>query len=300
MRNRPLRSTFPGADYQLKVIGHRPTPLRDFYHALLRMPWAGTFAVISGLYLLANMLFALGFLLTGGVAHAAPGSFSDAFFFSVQTMGTIGYGAMYPESVPAHILVVAESIVGLSITALATGLVFAKFSLSRARVQFTRNAVITLMNGVPTLMFRLGNERGNRIVNAEIRVVLTRTERTSEGITFYRSYDLRLVRDRALSLSRSWSALHIIDRDSPLCGQTPESLRAQEVELQVMVLGIDDITLQSLHAGHRYFAAQILWGSKLVDILSEDKEGDMVLDLRRFHDTEPTPSTPDFPYPKAS
>ncbi|MGZ3460351.1 MAG: ion channel [Archangium sp.] len=300
MRNRPLKFTPPGADYQIKTIGHRPTPLRDFYHALLQMPWAGMFAIISGLYLLVNAAFALAFLLTGGIAHAAPGSFVDAFFFSVQTMGTIGYGAMYPQTQAANTLVVAESIVGLLITAVCTGLVFAKFSLSRARVQFSRNVVISPLNGVPTLMFRLGNERGNQIVNAEFRVVLVRTERTAEGSTFYRSYDLTLVRDRALSLSRSWNALHVIHGDSPLYGQTPESLEAQEVELQVMVLGIDDITMQGLHASHRYFARHILWGARLVDVLSEDEEGDMVLDLRKFHETEPTQPSPDFPYPKVT
>jgi inward rectifier potassium channel len=218
----------------------------------------------------------------------------------VQTMGTIGYGAMYPDTRVANVLVVGESLVGLLLTALATGLVFAKFSLSRARVVFTRTAVIAPMNGAPTLMFRFGNERGNQIVNAHIQVVLMRTERTAEGGTFYRSYDLKLVRDRALSLSRSWSAMHVIDRDSPLHGQTPESILAQEVELHVMVLGTDDTTMQGIHASHRYFAPHIHWGMRFVDILSETADGNMLLDLRRFHETQPVEPTSDFPYPRAS
>lgn len=298
--NRPLRIKPPGADYHMKVIGHRPTPLRDFYHALLHMPWAGTFGIISVLFLGLNALFAVGYLLTDGVAHVAHGSFTDAFFFSVQTMGTIGYGAMYPESRAANVLVVVESLVGLVFTALVTGLFFAKFSRSTARVAFSRSAVISPMFGAPALMFRLGNERGNQIVNAEFRVVLVRTEKTPEGHQYYRSYDLKLLRERALSLSRSWSVLHVIDEESPLYGSTPEQLAAREVELQIMVLGIDDVTMQNVHASHRYLASQIVWGAKLADILSEDADGDMVLDLRRFHDTEPLPPTPDFPYPKAS
>jgi inward rectifier potassium channel len=295
-----MRVSIPGADYQIKVVGHRPTPLRDFYHALVQMRWSGTFAVLSAIYLLANTAFALGYLATGGIAHAEHGSFVDAFFFSVQTMGTIGYGAMYPESRAANGLMVLESLVSLLLTALATGLVFAKFSLSRARIVFTRTAVIAPMNGVPTLMFRLGNERGNQIVNAQFQVVLMRTERLAEGNTFYRSYDLKLARDKALSLSRSWSAMHVIDRDSPLHGQTPESLWAQEVELHIMVLGTDDTTMQSIHAGHRYFAPNILWGLRFVDILSETEDGNMLLDLGRFHDMQPTEPTSEFPYPKAS
>jgi inward rectifier potassium channel len=284
----------------MKVVGHRPTPLRDFYHALLQMPWGWTFAIISAFYLTANAVFALGYLAIGGISHAEPGSFADAFFFSVQTMGTIGYGAMYPETRAANVLVVAESLVGLLLTALATGLVFAKFSLSRARIMFTRTVVISPLNGVPTLMFRFGNERGNQIVNAQIHVVLMRTERTGEGGTFYRSYDLKLVRDKALSLSRSWSALHVIDRDSPLYGQTPESVQAQEVEIQVMVLGTDDTTMQTIHASYRYFTNNIHWGMRFVDVLSETEDGNMLLDLRRFHETLPTEPTADFPYPRAS
>lgn len=284
----------------MKVLGHRPTPLRDFYHALLQMPWAGTFAIISALFLGLNALFAVGYLLTDGIAHAAHGSFVDAFFFSVQTMGTIGYGAMYPESRAANVLMVVESLVGLVFTALVTGLFFAKFSRATARVAFSRSAVISPVYGTPSLMFRLGNERGNQIVNAEFRVVLVRTELTPEGNKYYRSYDLKLLRERALSLSRAWSVMHVIDEESPLHGQTPGQLAAQEVELQLMVLGIDDVTMQNVHASHRYVASQILWGAKFADILSEDADGDVVLDLRRFHDTELIQPTPDFPYPKAS
>ncbi|MFL5347133.1 MAG: ion channel [Hyalangium sp.] len=295
-----MKVTIPGAGYQIKVVGHRPTPLRDFYHALLQMPWRWTFVVISAFYLVANAAFALGYLATGGISHAAPGSFADAFFFSVQTMGTIGYGAMYPETRVANVLVVTESLVGLLLTALATGLVFAKFSLSRARIMFTRTAVISPSNGVPTLMFRFGNERGNQIVNAQIHLVLMRTERTAEGGTFYRSYDLKLVRDKALSLSRSWSAMHVIDRNSPLHGQTPESVQAQEVEIHVMVLGTDDTTMQAIHASHRYFTNDIHWGMRFADVLSETDDGNMLLDLSKFHDTLPTEPTTDFPYPRAS
>jgi inward rectifier potassium channel len=300
VKPKPQKVNFPGASYQIKVVGHRPTPLRDFYHALLQMEWRWTFAIISAIYLVVNAMFALGYLLTGGLAHAEPGSFADAFFFSVQTMGTIGYGAIYPETRLANVLVVAESLMGLLLTAMATGLAFAKFSLSRARVVFSRTVVITPMNGVPTLMVRIGNERGNMIVNAQFTVQLVRTERLAEGGTFYRSYDLKLVRERALSLTRSWSILHAIDRDSPLYGQTPELLQAQEAELHIMVLGTDDTTMQAVHARHVYYAPHVAFGMRFVDVLSETDDGNMLLDLGKFHDTLPTEPTTDFPYPKAS
>jgi inward rectifier potassium channel len=297
MPHKPVTVKAPGADYEIRIVGDRPAPLRDFYHALLKLPWWATIAAISAAFLVTNALFAAVYLEVGGVSHAATASFRDAFFFSVQTMGTIGYGAMFPESTAANVVVVGESIVSLLLTALSTGLVFAKFSRSTARFVFTRHAVISPLNGVPTLMFRLGNERGNQIVNAHIRLVMVRTERPIEGGTFYRMLDLQPSRERAMSLSRSWNVQHTIDASSPLAGETPASVVEKEVELQVMVVGTDDITMQMVHASHRYFAKDIVWGARLADVLSETPDGHMLLDLRRFHDVEATAPTPDFPYP---
>jgi inward rectifier potassium channel len=296
--SKPLRIRPPGATYSIRVLGDQSAPVRDFYHALLRLPWWVTFACIAGAFLAANVVFALVFLIVGGVTHARPGSLLDAFFFSVQTMGTIGYGALAPESPAANAVVVVEAIVGLMLTALSTGLVFTKFSRSTARVAFTKEAVIGPMNGVPTLMFRMSNQRGNQIVGARLRLAISRTEKTAEGETFYRTLDLKMQRDHLLSLSRSWSALHTIDEASPLYGETPDSMVAKEIELQILVVGLDDTSMQTVHAGHRYFTHQILWGRRHVDIVSEAPDGDLVLDLRKFHDTEPTAPTANFPYPK--
>jgi inward rectifier potassium channel len=287
----------PGADYQIRVIGHRPTPLRDFYHALLRLPWAATIGVIAASFLVVNAIFAAGFVETGGVANAHPGSFADAFFFSAQTMGTIGYGAMYPQSTAANVLVVVETILGLTLTALATGLVFTKFSRATARVTFTREAVISPVNGVPTLMFRMSNQRGNQIVDAQIRVVLSRTERTAEGKTFYRMHDLTLTRERIPSLSRSWGVFHSMVAGCPLFQIGPDQAREQAIELGASVVGLDDITMQTVHASHRYYGGNLVWGARHADVLSEDAAGDLILDLGKFHHTEPTEPTPEFPYP---
>jgi inward rectifier potassium channel len=294
----PRRIVQPGATYGFRVYGDATTPLRDFYHELLRQPWWATFAAIAAAFLLANALFACVFLEVGGIARARPGSFLDAFFFSVQTMGTIGYGNLEPDTVAANVVVVVESITSLILTALATGLVFAKFSRSTARVMFTNEAVISPMNGQPTLMFRMSNQRGNLIVGVHVRVSLGRTETTAEGKTFYRTLDLKLQRDHLLSLSRSWIALHTIDEESPLYGRTPESAAAEEIEIQILAVGLDDTSMQTVHAGHRYFTHQIVWGRRFADIVSESPEGDVVLDLRKFQLTEPTPPTPTFPYPQ--
>lgn len=269
------------------MLGADRGSLRDFYHAVLRWRWSTTLGMIAAAYLAANGLFALAYVGTGGIANMAPGSFKDAFFFSVQTMGTIGYGILVPRSDAANLVVVGESIFGLLLTALSAGLVFAKFSRSTAHLMFSQQAVISAMDGQSTLSFRIGNLRSNRIVNAEIRVALVRTEITREGRPFYRTIDLRLTRDRALSLSRSWTVMHSIDASSPLHGVTPETLQAQDAEFQVLVVGLDDIFMQTVHAGHRYSAQHVLWDRRHVDVLSESPSGDLVLDLRKFHDVEP-------------
>src|SRR5439155_18496341 len=141
------------------VVGARHTPFSDVYHHLLRAPWWLDLLGVSGLFLLLNLLFALGYVSVGGVAGARPGSLGDHFFFSVQTMGTIGYGVMHPLSAAAEALVTAEVIVGVSLVALSSGILFAKFSVPRARMQFAESATISPFDGVPTLMFRLGHEQ---------------------------------------------------------------------------------------------------------------------------------------------
>jgi inward rectifier potassium channel len=283
--------------YQVHVVG-APRVVGDWYHALLRMGWSQVIAFISAAFLGINALFAVAFLRVGGVAHARPGSFADAFYFSVQTMGTIGYGAMYPESPGANALVVVEAVVSLIVTALATGLVFSKFARPIGRVAFSRYAVIAPMEGVPTLMIRVGNERGNSIVEATLHMTLSRTVRTAEGVTFYKLLDLKLVRERSPAVSRSWTVLHRIEEGSPLYGATPESLAKDEAELMATLSGTDDTSYQPVHARREYEHFEVLWGARHADILSERPDGDLVLDISRFHEVVPTERTGTFPYPR--
>lgn len=288
----------PSPQSGVTVIGAPRTTLRDFYHLFLRVRWSAAIAAIVGVYLALNAVFAALYLEVGGVANARAGSFWDAFCFSVQTMGTIGYGAMYPTGVAANSIVIVESVTSLLVTAVATGLVFAKFSRSTARVAFSRHVAIGPMDGVPTLMIRVGNERGNQILEATIRVSIIRTERLREGHTFYRMIDLPLARERSPAMARSWTVLHPIDDRSPLRGASPESLARDEIEIIATVVGVDDTSLQPVHARHRYDDTQVVWGARHADILSEDPGGRIVLDVRRFHELVPTEPIDDFPYPR--
>jgi inward rectifier potassium channel len=296
-------SRTPMAEYSpqpgIIVRGAQRETLRDSYHFFLRTSWTVALSVIVAFWVGINAVFAVVYLVLGGVANVRPGSFWDAFCFSVQTMGTIGYGSMWPTSVAANTIVVAESVTSLVITAVATGLIFSKFSRTTGRIAFSKYAVIGPMNGVPTLMLRVGNERRNSILEASIRVSLVRTERLKEGPIFYRLVDLKLERERSQAVARSWTALHTIDATSPFFGMTPEDLERDEGELLASIIGTDDTSLQPVHGRRRYTADEILWGARHADVLTEDDAGNLVMDVRRFHVTEPTEPVEGFPYPRA-
>jgi inward rectifier potassium channel len=269
------------------VLGRRRWGGRDAYHYLLAAPWWLVVSAITAVFLCANLVFACAYTVLGGVANARAGFFRDAFFFSVQTMGTIGYGEMYPVSLAANLLVTAEAVFGLVLTALATGLVFAKFSAVRPRVVFARHAVVTPLDGLPTLMVRVGNERGNYIAEVEVRLVLMRTERTQEGRTLYRMRDLIPVRSRSPAFSRGLTVLHTIDESSPLNGATPDSLRSSDAEIIVTLMGIDSTTGQYVHARRSYLDDEVLFGQHFADLVTELPDGRIQLDLRRFDEVEP-------------
>src|SRR5262249_19102633 len=158
-------------------------------------------------------------------------SFFDMLSFSVQTMATIGYGVMHPETHAATAVMIVESMIAIVVTALATGLVFAKFSRATTRVAFSAHAVITPFGGKPTLMFPVGNRRGNLIVEATLHLVAITTTTTAEGETFYRATDLTLVRDRQVGMTRGWTVMHVIDEKSPLYQLDQAGLAKAELEL---------------------------------------------------------------------
>lgn len=267
---------------------------RDPYHLMLTIPWPWFLTLVSLGYVVTNALFALAYLAGGdGIQNARPGNFLDAFFFSVQTMASIGYGAMYPRTRYANALVVIEALVGLMGLAMGTGLMFARFSRPTARVIFSRVAVIASYDGVPTLMFRAANQRRNQILEAQMRVRLTRDEVSSEGQFMRRVYDLKLVRSQNPSFTLSWTAMHPIDEHSPLYGSTPESLALAETVLVITLSGLDETVAQTVHARHSYATHEILWNMRFADILVKMPDGQRYVDYNRFHDTVPVQPTKD-------
>ena len=262
-------------------------PLSDAYHGWLEASWGKALLTVLVFYFAANALFAVGYWLCGGVENARDGSFTDAFFFSVQTLATIGYGKMAPVSLAAHLLVTFEALTGILATAMMTGLLFAKFARPSARVLFSNVAVVSPYQGVPSLQFRLANERGNRIVEATLRVALLRTEVTLEGVQIRRILDLTMLRERTAIFALTWTAIHAIDAQSPLFGLTAADLEKHGIELVATVTGLDETFAQTIHARHLYRWDDLRYGARFVDIISELPDGRREIDYPRFHDVKP-------------
>jgi inward rectifier potassium channel len=279
------RMVNPKGKLQVTIRGLRPRRLTDLYHQLLTLSWGGFLLVWLVVYLAANLVFATLFWLDrGGLSGARPGSFEDAFFFSVQTLGTIGYGVIAPKSRLANALVACESFFSFGISALSTGLIFARVSRPTARVMFSRHAVVTPVNGVPTLMFRAANERQNQVLEAEVTVTLARSLSTAEGVTFRAFQALTLMRSRSPFFALSWSVMHRVDETSPLFGQTLETLLADKAEIVVVLSGVDETLAQRIHARHSYLPHEIVWNRRFADIIQMGDDGRAVVEFGRFHD----------------
>jgi inward rectifier potassium channel len=271
------------------VIGDERALLRDAYHIFLRLRWSASIGLIAVGFAAANLVFAALYYAVGGVA-GSDGSLFDALSFSIQTLGTIGYGAMYPQSRAATMIMAAEAVASVVLTALATGLVFSKFARPTTRVAFSRHAVITQHEGQRTLIFKVGNRRSNVIVEATIHVVAVFTTTTAEGKLFYKAVDLPMVRDRQVGMTRGWTVMHVIDERSPLHGATADQLKQLEMELYIALTGIDDITMQTVHAIHRYTDDQIRVDHHFEDSLIALDNGEFVVDMTRFDAVVPDPT----------
>lgn len=278
--------------FQVQGVGKWYQYWRDPYHLMLTVPWWGFIGIIGSAYIVLNTFFALLYLLGGDcLSGARPGSFEDAFFFSVHTLASIGYGVIAPKTTYANLIVTLEAIASLLAIAVVTGLAFARFSKPSARVLFSRYAVIMPHNGIPTLMFRMANERGNQILEATVTLYLLQNEFTQEGEFFYRIHTLDLIRDRTPNFMLSWTVMHPINRSSPLYGASLEELEQRNIQLIVALSGTDETVSYNVHVRQQYGAQQILFDHRFVDVVHPLPNGDRYFDRAFFHDVEPL--TPD-------
>ena len=280
------------------IISHgMPVPVwQDIYHSALTIKWPAFFVSLAMMFLLLNATFASLYMLgTAPIANQYPAGFGGAFFFSVETLATVGYGDMHPQTVYAHWIATLEIFVGMSGIALATGLIFARFSRPRARIMFSRYAVVRPIDGHMTLMARAANGRQNMIAEARGRMRMMRVETSPEGYRLRKLYDLTLVREQHPAFLFSWTLMHIIDETSPLFGETAESMKAREASLLISIEGADEQTAQTMQARHTWEAEAIRWQHKYVDLLREE-DGVSHIDYIHFDEIEPLePSAPPVP-----
>ena len=261
---------------------------RDIYHHALEVNWSTFFGILAGLFLTLNAVFAgLYSLGDAAIANQSPSGFAGAFFFSVETLATVGYGDMHPQTLYAHVIATLEIFIGMSGIAMATGLVFARFSRPRAKIMFAHNAVVRPLNGKMTLMVRAANARQNVIAEATAKLRLLQDERSPEGYSIYRIRDLHLERSEHPIFLLGWVMMHVIDETSPLYNATPESLAAGDALLMLTISGSDETAAQTLQARNAWRHDEIRWGYRYVDLMRDDENGVTHVNYDNFHKIVP-------------
>ena len=282
---RMLRMRFGGREVTTQGIA--PAVFQDLYHHFMTVSWPRLFATIAALFLSFDFLFGCLYrLVPGCIANLNPAGFAGAFFFSVETLATVGYGDMHPQSLYGHTVAMVEMFVGLMMLALVTGLMFARFSRPRARFLFARHAVVRPIDGRRTLMFRAANARQNVVQEASAQLRLVRDEVTLEGFRLRRITDLALVRSSQPAFSIGWTIMHVIDESSPLARESEESLRRSQASLILSVSGTDETTGHVLIAREEYPSTAILWNKAFRDVLEVSAEGAVHIDYTKFHEIE--------------
>jgi inward rectifier potassium channel len=261
------------------------------YHYLLTTTWPRFLGLVVLFFLVTNLVFGAAYFacgpgqIAGSRATSLHDQFLEDFFFSVQTFATIGYGGMHPVGLAANLLVTLESLVGLLGFALATGILFARFSRPTARILFSKHAIIAPYRGITAFEFRVANARKNELVQVEARVMLTRFKRDGRGNREF--IPLKLERDRVTFFPLAWTIVHPIDETSPLYGQTDEDLIADDAELLVLFSGIDETFAQTVHTRSSYKAQEIVWGARFTNVFNPPKpNGVLSIDIGHLHRIE--------------
>jgi len=253
MRRRPRHIRVRAGQYEFVKLNVKKFDWRDTYHLILNLSWPGFAGFVFGIYLLVNLSFAFLYVLNPhAVAEMAHGSFSDAFFFSVETLATVGYGHMYPETFYGHLIAMFEIIVGMFGLAVITGLIFVRFSRPTARIHFSKVAVIVPFDGIPTLMIRLANLRHQAMVEPEFRMTLSRNTITAEGEEVRRFRFLKLEFDHLIAFPAVLTIRHRIDEESPLFGMTAEDFQQQDIRILASIVGVDTVIVAPVQSFKDY------------------------------------------------
>jgi len=260
----------------------------DLYHRSMTVYWPVFFGSAALIFIILNAVFAFFYYLGDRpIANVADDSPLSLFYFSIETLATVGYGDMHPQTNYGHLVATVEIFTGMCFLAVMTGLIFARFSRPRARFVFAEHPVVAVHQGQPTLMIRVANARNNTISQATARLWLFRLEYTAEGFQLRRYHELKLDRNEHPMFMLSWTLFHAIDDGSPLHGMTDDDLAVSDAALALNVSGVDDSSAQHLYARKLYSQNDILWKYRYKDITSISAEGRLLIDYSKFHDVIP-------------
>ena len=271
------------AEYGLSKLGAARFDRHDPYHLAVSLPWAGFILAMLGLWLAINVVFASLYVLSpGSVNNARAGSFADAFFFSVETLATVGYGVMAPATPYGHIVSAVEIVTGMALTAIATGLLFVRFSRAKANIVAADNAVVSVQNGKPALMLRIINGRVTVMTNATARLFLLAADRTPDGPFLRRIHELRLEQSHLPLFVMPWTLMHVIDDNSPLFGHDAASLAEAGARLFLTIEVYDHALSAMVRDMKDYAAERVRFGMRFGDMVRQDTAGGAIADLSRI------------------
>ncbi len=275
-------------DFEVETRGLAPGFWTDLYHRSMTVSWPIFFASAALIFIVLNAVFAALYILGDHpVANVSDDLPLSLFYFSIETLATVGYGDMHPQTNYGHLVATVEIFTGMSFLAVMTGLIFARFSRPKARFVFAKYPVVGNRQGQPTLMIRIANARHNTISQATARLWLVREEQMAEGDTVRRFYELILDRNEHPVFSLSWTVFHAIDETSPLYRMDPEELAATDATLVLNLGGIDDSSAQRLAARKVYSHDDIRWRYRYVDMTGDSPQGRLLIDYTKFHDVTP-------------
>ena len=292
MRYRPQRpiATRAGRTEFLK-INAAVGGWRDSYHWVLSLTWPRFALFLAGSYVVINLLFAALYALRPGcIADLEPGSFPLAFFFSVETLATVGYGHNYPASVYGHVIVTIEIFLGMIWLAVITGLIFVRFARPTARIVFSNCLLIGNFDGRLSMMYRVANLRHTSMAEAEFRLLYSRDELVAEGDVIRRFYQLKVYPDRMVSFPAALTIRHTVDEQSPLFGITPERLEKEDAFFIASTVSLELVMAASVQSSQDYAVEDIRFGERFVDVYTELPDGRLTVDYGRLHETEPVPA----------
>jgi len=292
MKHRPQRpiATRAGRTEFLK-INAAVGGWRDSYHWVLSLSWPRFALFLASSYTIINLLFAALYVVRPNcIASLEPGSFPQAFFFSVETLATVGYGHNYPATVYGHVVVTIEIFLGMIWIAVITGLIFVRFARPTARIVFSNCLVIAPHDGRLSLMFRVANLRHTSMAEAEFRIIYSRDERVLEGEDIRRFYYLKVYPDRMISFPAALTIRHTIDEQSPLFGITPERLEKEDAFFVASTVSLERVMAASVQSAQDYAVEDIRFGERFVDVYEQLPDGRLTVDYGRLHETEPVPT----------